>query len=1204
MDSQERDIRLLAVPANLRTEKYQGRDHLVVPVVALMEGVIHAVNAPVDEYVPMTSLSTAPQGWNGRPIVYGHPKRNGRQISANEPQVLADHAFGTIFDSKMNGKKLTMEAWIDPIRAKEVGAQNLIDNIRAGRVCEVSVGAFVTTTDTPGNYNGKPYKAVWKDVIPDHLAFLHDQVGACSIEMGCGTPRTAALHDLSGDEIVVPIVLRNISQDERDKMDELDFAGPGTSFPIQKQADVDAAAHLIGHAANPEAVKSKIISIAKRKGLSIPDSWKTKEVKAAGGVGSGPHASGAGAAETALSSAGKWFGGKVDSQHASVADAKEAGAGAHGHLLSQGFKQEGPSKAIFGVPNGSQTNYSHENGQSAKIITSGFTGKSGAMSIHVKGGAPKTSASSHPPTLVGAGGPGSGPQGGVNSRYEKVAKAHDKAAHLHQQAAKTGKGTKSAGLASENAIDMHDQLTSPAMQQVSATASGMNHATRAMEYAVSAEAMPSLAKGYHEKAADFHTKAADALRNAKESEAHVRHAAGLNNDEIEALGGPGSGPQKGGGHSAGGGAPKATDYKDNTGSNRPGVKDHLRIRDIMIKSGGNVDKQHALARQMANSIDKPDKAMRRAKAAEENAPHLAGYFHQRVGQLSGGAKIKAAAGLFWRWLNGGPGNGGGKMVFEAAGGPGSGPQVGANKPTHEVTVQQINSNTGKKEGKYKVHVSAKDEKEAFEKAQSKRGGFNDQILHVKTLQDNGGRMAFKVGDKVKVNKPGHDAHGKTGVVAKSMKGGTVHSVAAPDKSPMGTFHQSNLKAAAEAPTLRERMKSLLAKIRTADDSPSEAASEEAAELIGYQTLKSLFDQIDQSHDAASSIVDQLISDEVDDPTDNPDDEDAEEEVEAARLEAVRTYCMAMYSTLNGVMSLVTDLLTPDEDDPAPPRYMAGARHSAADKAIIQTVHDHTVALGANCPTVTTAAGKEMKTCEDCQGTGKTYQEVCPTCGGSGKVIDTGPTNVVSHTLAQAEADRIVTEAIAEEEAAIRAVSCGCQGGEGKMTKEQKTEIIKTLVEDKHSGFVKGDEKMLEVASDERLESLRVAAEARAKEVKAAAAVQPKELTEEEFMKVAPQSLKTLIKRTQDQDIARKAELVAALKAAQSEFTESELAAMPLDSLERQARVLKLHEEPEQPNYIGRGMPRAAATSDQDVFANPPDPWAPGLAAMRTQKTVQ
>lgn len=72
-------------------------------------------------------------------------------------------------------------------------------------------------------------------------------------------------------------IVRSLSQKERDAIDSDDFAGPDHSFPIDTQAHLDAAAHLIGHAADPEAVKAKAIRIAKRKGFTLPKAWQEEE---------------------------------------------------------------------------------------------------------------------------------------------------------------------------------------------------------------------------------------------------------------------------------------------------------------------------------------------------------------------------------------------------------------------------------------------------------------------------------------------------------------------------------------------------------------------------------------------------------------------------------------------------------------------------------------------------------------------------------------------------------------------------------------------------------------------------------------------------------------------------------------------------------------------------------------------------------------
>ena len=62
----------------------------------------------------------------------------------------------------------------------------------------------------------------------------------------------------------------------REDIPDEDFAGPDKSFPIVNQASVDDAARLIGKASDSAAVKAKVIAIANRKGLTIPDAWKSE----------------------------------------------------------------------------------------------------------------------------------------------------------------------------------------------------------------------------------------------------------------------------------------------------------------------------------------------------------------------------------------------------------------------------------------------------------------------------------------------------------------------------------------------------------------------------------------------------------------------------------------------------------------------------------------------------------------------------------------------------------------------------------------------------------------------------------------------------------------------------------------------------------------------------------------------------------------
>lgn len=193
-----RQLQLVGATGAIRTAAYNNRDHLVVPAVALMQGVIWPVNAQTPEFVPLSVLRQAPQGWNGRPCVGDHPARGRALISANEPAVLEAESFGQIFNTRIVDDRLVVEAWLDPEKAMRVGkaAVRVLERVRAGEPVEVSVGAFVTVEMVDGQYQGKAFKAKWTSLVPDHLALLPEGTrGACSVAMGCGMPRAAKAAD-------------------------------------------------------------------------------------------------------------------------------------------------------------------------------------------------------------------------------------------------------------------------------------------------------------------------------------------------------------------------------------------------------------------------------------------------------------------------------------------------------------------------------------------------------------------------------------------------------------------------------------------------------------------------------------------------------------------------------------------------------------------------------------------------------------------------------------------------------------------------------------------------------------------------------------------------------------------------------------------------------------------------------------------------
>jgi hypothetical protein len=179
-------VLLKAAPEAIRTEKFGDTDHRVIPVVALIEGVLQCATCPEPEFAPASEFGKTVEAWNGRPVTINHPKRNGQFVSANIPSVFENEVIGILFNTQLDGDKLKTEAWID---AELERAKPIIELLESGDTIEVSTGYFADIVPMPGKFNGESFSFIQSDVKPDHLAILTDSIGACSVEMGCGAPR-------------------------------------------------------------------------------------------------------------------------------------------------------------------------------------------------------------------------------------------------------------------------------------------------------------------------------------------------------------------------------------------------------------------------------------------------------------------------------------------------------------------------------------------------------------------------------------------------------------------------------------------------------------------------------------------------------------------------------------------------------------------------------------------------------------------------------------------------------------------------------------------------------------------------------------------------------------------------------------------------------------------------------------------------------
>lgn len=168
--------------------QFHGREHLVVPVVAIVEGVLN------NEYVPADEIARFVEAWNYRPLPIGHPSARGVPISANSPDLIEAQSAGHFFNASFAEGKLKGEMWVDVEKAKALGgdALKVLELLEAGQPLEVSTAYFRDIDPTTGTFNGKEYASIARNLRPDHLALLPNAKGACSWEDGCGAPRINA----------------------------------------------------------------------------------------------------------------------------------------------------------------------------------------------------------------------------------------------------------------------------------------------------------------------------------------------------------------------------------------------------------------------------------------------------------------------------------------------------------------------------------------------------------------------------------------------------------------------------------------------------------------------------------------------------------------------------------------------------------------------------------------------------------------------------------------------------------------------------------------------------------------------------------------------------------------------------------------------------------------------------------------------------
>lgn len=183
-----------------KSKIYEGKKCIVVPVVMMVEGVHHGSAGPLLH--PADELEKSAPAWNGIPVMLNHPEWNGKPISANSPEVLERWKVGRVFNVQYKEKKLTGEIWLEEQKLKEIYPE-LLNEIKEGKMIEVSVGVYTDEENVKGEWNGEQYEGISRNHRPDHLAILPEDQGACSIKDGCG------IRQYKGDNNMLPNLVIN-----------------------------------------------------------------------------------------------------------------------------------------------------------------------------------------------------------------------------------------------------------------------------------------------------------------------------------------------------------------------------------------------------------------------------------------------------------------------------------------------------------------------------------------------------------------------------------------------------------------------------------------------------------------------------------------------------------------------------------------------------------------------------------------------------------------------------------------------------------------------------------------------------------------------------------------------------------------------------------------------------------------------------------
>lgn len=180
-----------------RVKTLNGREHItthMVPIVgdSVMNGIFYPDDEVTNSYTQLDSL----------PAPNGHPKVNGKSVSAFHPLAINAFNIGAFVRAPKKTKKMVKnQLWVDvEIANRSEEGKELIRRIKSSEKVGVSTGLKVSFENSEGSHNGTNYRAIARDYQFDHVAVLLNEQAAGE---HVGTELVYNADDANSDNILV-----------------------------------------------------------------------------------------------------------------------------------------------------------------------------------------------------------------------------------------------------------------------------------------------------------------------------------------------------------------------------------------------------------------------------------------------------------------------------------------------------------------------------------------------------------------------------------------------------------------------------------------------------------------------------------------------------------------------------------------------------------------------------------------------------------------------------------------------------------------------------------------------------------------------------------------------------------------------------------------------------------------------------------------